>query len=151
MPWGTTRGARILFRSHSSGTLNFLVIKQILKVKFWASLVAQIAGKECACNVGDLGFILGLGRSPGEGKDYPLWYSAWRTPWTEEPGRLQSMGHKEGEIYLYVILPFLLGKCLILQGEEERFLSSIDCFWQFYCRRIPVLSENRCYHFLYRH
>ena len=20
---------------------------------------------------------------------------AWRTPWTEEPGRLQSMGHKE--------------------------------------------------------
>ena len=26
------------------------------------------AGKESACNVGDLGPILGLGRSPGEGK-----------------------------------------------------------------------------------
>ena len=33
------------------------------------------AGKESTCNVGDLGLILGLGRSPGEGKDYPLQYS----------------------------------------------------------------------------
>ena len=32
------------------------------------------AGKESACNVGDLGSIPGLGRSPGEGKDYPLQY-----------------------------------------------------------------------------
>ena len=32
-------------------------------------------GKESACNVGDLGEIPGLGRSPGEGKDYPLQYS----------------------------------------------------------------------------
>ena len=33
------------------------------------------AGKESACNVGDLGFIPGLGRSPGEGISYPLQYS----------------------------------------------------------------------------
>ena len=33
------------------------------------------AGKESACNVGGLGLIPGLGRSPGEGKDYPLQYS----------------------------------------------------------------------------
>ena len=32
-------------------------------------------GKETACNVGDLGLIPGLGRSPGEGKGYPLQYS----------------------------------------------------------------------------
>ena len=31
-------------------------------------------GKESACNVGDLGLIPGLGRSPGEGKGYPLQY-----------------------------------------------------------------------------
>ena len=30
------------------------------------------AGKESACNAGDLGSIPGLGRSPGEGKGYPL-------------------------------------------------------------------------------
>ena len=33
------------------------------------------AGKESACNVGDLGLITGLGRYPGEGNSYPLQYS----------------------------------------------------------------------------
>ena len=32
-------------------------------------------GKESALNVGDLGSISGLGRSPGEGIGYPLQYS----------------------------------------------------------------------------
>ena len=31
-----------------------------------------LAGKESACNEGDLGLISGLGRFPGEGKGYPL-------------------------------------------------------------------------------
>ena len=34
------------------------------------------AGKESSCSVGELGSIPGLGRSPGEGKGYPLLYSA---------------------------------------------------------------------------
>ena len=33
------------------------------------------AGQESACNAGDLGLILGLERSPGEGNDNPLQYS----------------------------------------------------------------------------
>ena len=33
------------------------------------------AGKESACNVGDVGSIPGLGKSPGEEKGYPLQYS----------------------------------------------------------------------------
>ena len=33
------------------------------------------AGKEPACNVGDLGSILGLGRSPREGSSYEIQYS----------------------------------------------------------------------------
>ena len=32
-------------------------------------------GKESACNIGDLGWICGLGRPPGEGNGYPLQYS----------------------------------------------------------------------------
>ena len=32
-------------------------------------------GKDSACSAGDLGLIPGLGRSPGEGKGYPLQYS----------------------------------------------------------------------------
>ena len=38
------------------------------------------AGKESACNVGDLGLIPGLGRSPGEGNNYPLQYSRQENP-----------------------------------------------------------------------
>ena len=34
-----------------------------------------LAGKQSACNMGDLGSIPGLGRSPGEKKGYPLQYS----------------------------------------------------------------------------
>ena len=33
------------------------------------------AGKDSACNAGDLGLIPGLGRSPGEGKGYQIQYS----------------------------------------------------------------------------
>ena len=33
------------------------------------------AGRESTCNEGDLGSIPELGRSPGEGKGYPLQYS----------------------------------------------------------------------------
>ena len=35
-------------------------------------LPLHTAGKESACDVGDLGLMSGLGRSPGEGKGYAL-------------------------------------------------------------------------------
>ena len=41
---------------------------------------------------GDVGSILGLGRSPGEGNATHFSILAWEIPWTEEPGGLQSMG-----------------------------------------------------------
>ena len=48
-------------------------------------------GKASACNMGDLGSIPGLGRSPTEGNGYPLQYSCLEMPRTEETGRLQSL------------------------------------------------------------
>ena len=45
-----------------------------------------------AGDAGDMGSIPGLGRSPGGGNGNPLSISAWEIPWTEEPGRLHSMG-----------------------------------------------------------
>ena len=93
------------------------------------SFAGGTPGKESACNLRDLGLIPGLGRSPGEGKDYPLQHSglenfmncivhgvakswtllnnfhftslhssivAWKIPWTEGPGELQSMGSQRG-------------------------------------------------------
>ena len=48
--------------------------------------------KESAWNAGDLGSIPGLGRSPGGGMATHFSILAWRIPWTEKPGGLQSMG-----------------------------------------------------------
>ena len=45
--------------------------------------------KEFACNVGDLGLIPGLGRTPGEEQGNPLQYSCLKNPMDkEEPGGL---------------------------------------------------------------
>ena len=45
--------------------------------------------KEFACNVGDLGLIPGLGRTPGEEQGNPLQYSCLENPMDkEEPGGL---------------------------------------------------------------
>ena len=41
----------------------------------WVGFPRGSAGKESACNAGDLGSIAGLGRSPGEGTGYPFQYS----------------------------------------------------------------------------
>ena len=49
-------------------------------------------GKESTCNAGHLGSIPGLGRSPHRGHATHSTVLAWRIPWTEEPGRLQSIG-----------------------------------------------------------
>ena len=52
-------------------------------------------GKEFPCNAGDTGEVDSIpesGRSSGGGHGNPLQYFAWRIPWTEEPGRLQSIG-----------------------------------------------------------
>ena len=43
--------------------------------------------QESACNVGDLGSILGLGRFPGGEHGNPLQFYCLENPqWTEEPG-----------------------------------------------------------------
>ena len=47
-------------------------------------------GKGSTCNVKDLNSIPGLRRSSGGGHGNPFQSLAWRIPWTEEPGGLQS-------------------------------------------------------------
>ena len=43
-------------------------------------------------DIRDTGSIPGSGRSPGGGHGTHSSILAWRIPWTEEPGRLQSIG-----------------------------------------------------------
>ena len=49
-------------------------------------------GKESTCNVGDPGLTSGSGKSPEEEMATHSSILAWKIPWMEEPGRLQSMG-----------------------------------------------------------
>ena len=53
------------------------------------------SGKELSCQCRrqrDVGSVLGSERSPGGGSPTHSSLLAWRIPWTEEPGGLQSMG-----------------------------------------------------------
>ena len=60
------------------------------------------AAEESGCNVGDLGSIPGLGRSPGEGKGYPLQCSGLYSPW----------GRKELDTTERLALHFIVYNCL---------------------------------------
>jgi len=52
------------------------------------------------CNVGDSGdasSVPGSGRSPAGGNGNYSCILAWKIPWTEQPGRIQSMGSQRVE------------------------------------------------------
>ena len=49
-------------------------------------------GKGSACNAGDPGSIPGSGKSPEKEMATHSSTLAWKIPWMEEPGMLQSMG-----------------------------------------------------------
>ena len=62
--------------------LHFLFFSFLCSCFIGKGLPGGSAGKESACNFGDLGAIPGLGRAPGEGKGYPLQYSDLEnSPW----------------------------------------------------------------------
>ena len=48
--------------------------------------------KNPPANAGDPGSIAGSGRCPGEGNGNSFQYSCLESPWTKEPGGLQSKG-----------------------------------------------------------
>ena len=52
--------------------------------------------KASAYNAGDLGSILGLGRSLGEENGNPLQCSCLENSMDRKPGRLQSIGSQRG-------------------------------------------------------
>ena len=55
-------------------------------------------GKASVYNVGDLGSIPGSGSSLEKEMATHSNILAWKIPWTEEPGRLQSMGSLESDM-----------------------------------------------------
>ena len=57
---------------------------------------AALVGKESACNVGDLGWEDPLEKGTATHSSI----LAWRILWTQEPGRLQSVGVSKNQIQL---------------------------------------------------
>ena len=55
-------------------------------------LTGDSVGKESVCNVGDLGSIPALGRSPGEGNGYTLQYSGLEN--SMDKGAWQTIAHE---------------------------------------------------------
>ena len=69
-----------------------------------ASQVVKVV-KNPPANAGDArdtGSIPGSGRSAGGGHSNPLHVLAWRIPWTEKPGGLQSIGSRRVWLALHV-------------------------------------------------
>ena len=54
-------------------------------------------GGHLPANAGDTDLTLFLGLEEALGKKRAIHSSvlAWKIPWTQEPGRLQSLGHKD--------------------------------------------------------
>ena len=85
---------------HKEAFPNYLkLLSIILKLPWWYS------GKESTCNAGDTcrrqGFDPWVGKIPLE-KEMATHSSipAWKIPWTEEPGWLQSMGSQKSWTWL---------------------------------------------------
>ena len=62
------------------------------------SLPGGSDSKESACNTGDLGSIPESGRSPGEGKGYPLQYSCLENPMGEGAWRATVHGVAQSDM-----------------------------------------------------
>ena len=92
----------ILWRINSSlqlGWMNEWMDNSLPRILNLSALPSWLTDKESACNAGDngdLGSIPRSERSPG-GVNGNSSILAWRIPWTEEPGGLQSMGWQRVE------------------------------------------------------
>ena len=89
-------------------------------------------GKESTCNVGDLGLIPGLGRSPGGGKGSPLQYSCLENPHGQRSLAGYSLwGCKESDTTerlstaLFTILE-RSGACQATQGSMRKHQGQLD-------------------------
>ena len=110
------------------------------------------AGKESTCKAGDTGdsgSVPGSGRSPGGGHATHSSTLAWRIPWTEEPGGLQSMGSQRvehawvtkhstyeeaeawrGQVHEWVLWRWLFSHLILLKSSlftrrDKRFLPNV--------------------------
>ena len=71
----------------------FLCCRLFFTITYTLGFPCGSAGKEFACNAGDMGLIPGLGRSLEKGKATHSSILAWRIPWT-----VKSLGSQRVEL-----------------------------------------------------
>ena len=91
--WATREASNENFSQFNSWVRKTCWRRDRLPTPVFLGFPCGSAGKESTCNAGHLGSIPGLGRSPGEGKGYPLQYSDLEncmdcivTPWGHRVG-----------------------------------------------------------------
>ena len=113
------------------------------------------AGKESACNAGDLGSIPGLGRSPGEGKVYPLQYSGlensvdWIVYGVAKSRTWLSDFHSLTQLEMYNIP--LLNRMMIWSPYLSVFIFQYVEEIGYHCLALMILKSNSAIWFLYDH
>ena len=121
-------------------TLRMLILLLDLWKVLYMGFPCGSAGKESACSSGDLGLIPRLGRSPGEGKGYPLQYSGLENSTIQSMGS-QRVGHDWATftfihvrvvtvfwvLFIFIHFFFFCLFCQLLRGECWS-LASVDFF-----------------------
>ena len=100
-------------------------------------------GKESACSEGDLDLIFGLGRFPREGNGNLFQYSCREIPWTEEPGRLQSMGSQRDTPERLTLSRFSFGHNVASQNRFS-LMRTIFCTHRKQEERPTIFLPGRC-------
>ena len=77
----------------------------------------RIDGEKSACNAGNLGSIPRLGRSPGEGNNYPLQYSD-----LENPMDYTVHGILQARLLEWVVVPFSRGSSQTRNGTGVTYI-----------------------------
>ena len=82
-------------RNGEKGVMKIMSSSSLYLVYISWGLPKWLSGKESTCNAGDMGSI--LGQEDLLEKEMATYCSilAWKVPWTEEPGGLQSMRSQE--------------------------------------------------------
>ena len=91
-PYNTTMYVNTFYFSSSQHGHELALLLSVATLKCYSLLwlPSSSDGKESGCNAWDPASIPGSGRSPGGGHGNHSAVLAWTTPWTEEPGALQS-------------------------------------------------------------
>ena len=104
----------------SKGISRVFFSTTVWKHQFFGAQPSQMV-KASACNVGDPGSFPGLGTSLDKEMATHSSTLAWKIPWMEELGRLQSLGSQRlSDLTLYLLYSLLYGPAHVRTWQLEK-------------------------------